>query len=487
MKRIFAASASSATAFFVASHAMAQDSTEDLKKQLAEQQAKIEAQQQQLEQQAALLRTLSEKLDAYVENQEMPHEAAPASSGKQVAATGASPPPERTEQAVTREAVADTRDSVGDLNAEAVRAGTFPGSFRIPGPGAVSLRIGGFVKTVAIADSDAEASGTIFTPALLGARRSDTDGNYSIDATLSRVFIDGRAPVGDGLIRGYVEWDFNGSGTGSPAFNTRLAYGSWQSSAGTLLVGHYWSTMMDLRILPEGLTEPTVSGVIFSRQSQVRWTQPLGRSLTMNVAIEDPTNTDVEDYSANPELSVPQLPDGVMRFDLAPSDRWHLSLSGLLRDLRVELPTGKKHSELGWGLQLSGHISVASRDKFGFNGVYGEGLGRYMLGIQPTAGAVIDPATDTLVLRKNWGMFGTYQHFWSEKLRSTFTAGYAKSETLDWQPASTFSNSTFASVNLMWQILPYLTFGAEYGYGSRENKDGSDLDNHRFSLGFQFY
>lgn len=247
------------------------------------------------------------------------------------------------------------------------------------------------------------------------------------------------------------------------------------------------STMMDLRILPKELTEPTVSGVTFSRQAQVRWTQPLSKSLTMNVAIEDPSNTDVADYSANPELSVPRLPDGVIRFDLAPSDRWHFSLGGLLRHLRVEQPTGEKHSELGWGLQLSGHISIAKRDKFGLNGIIWQRAWT-LPAWHPTdrrcghrSGDRHAPPAQELGHVRHLPAFLERQ--------AAFDVHGRLREIRDARLAAgiAFSNSTFASVNLMWQILPYLTFGAEYGYGARENKDGSDLDNHRFSLGFQFY
>ena len=59
------------------------------------------------------------------------------------------------------------RDRVGDLNAEMIRAGEFPGSLELPGTEKISLAIGGFVKTVAIADSDAEAAGAAFLPAFL--------------------------------------------------------------------------------------------------------------------------------------------------------------------------------------------------------------------------------------------------------------------------------------------------------------------------------
>lgn len=37
------------------------------------------------------------------------------------------------------------------------------------------------------------------------------------------------------------------------------------------------------------------------------------------------------------------------------------------------------------------------------------------------------------------------------------------------------------------RTLPYLNVGVEYGYGARENRNGSDFDNHRLDAGFQFF
>jgi hypothetical protein len=58
---------------------------------------------------------------------------------------------------------------------------------------------------------------------------------------------------------------------------------------------------------------------------------------------------------------------------------------------------------------------------------------------------------------------------------------------LSWQDGDTLESSVYASANLMWEVLAYLTFGVEYAYGLRENKDGSDVDNHRLGVGLQFY
>jgi len=101
------------------------------------------------------------------------------------------------------------RDRVGDLNAEMIRAGEFPGSLELPGTEKISLAIGGFFKAVAIADSDAEAAGAAFLPAFLQTGREDVRGSFSIDSTLSRLFFDARSPVTFGNLRGYLEFDLN--------------------------------------------------------------------------------------------------------------------------------------------------------------------------------------------------------------------------------------------------------------------------------------
>jgi DcaP outer membrane protein len=266
----------------------------------------------------------------------------------------------------------------------------------------------------------------------------------------------------------------------------RHAYGSWKNSRGTLLAGQTWSTMMDVKILPEGLTEPTLSGAIFVRQPQVRWSQPLSESFLLHAAIEDPSSSDIFDSTATPELGNTRLPDGILGLEYVNKGGGHLRLNGILRDLEVDFPTGTDN-EVAWGLALTGHLEFLERDNLRAGFTYGQGLGRYLLGIQSTSGSVIDPVRSELALRDNWGGFAAYQHHWTEGLRSNFMAGYAKAKPYNWQLGNTFESSSYAAANLMWQVLPYLTMGAEYAYGQRENKDGSDLDNHRVAVGFQFY
>ncbi|MDH4230893.1 MAG: DcaP family trimeric outer membrane transporter [Nitrospirota bacterium] len=324
-----------------------------------------------------------------------------------------------------------------------------------------------------------------FLPATLGTRRSDQEGATSLDVTITRLHMDGRAPLPSGQVRGYVEYDLNAGNDGSPDFKLRHAYGTWKNEYGTLTAGHTWSTAMDLKILPEGLTEPTVSGVIFQRQALLRWSQPLGKGYTIHAAIEDPSSSDV--FSTSSVNNQTSIPDGVLGLEYDRNGLWHLRLNGLARNLKVDLPGGGNDSATGWGLALTGHINCFRKDKLCFSGIYGEGLGRYLLGIESTAGSLIDPEKNEISLRKNWGIMATYEHHWTDSLRSTAMGGYAHSGTMSWQTGDTFESSTYASVNLMWSVYRYITLGVEYAYGKRDNKDHSDIDNHRVAVGMQFY
>jgi len=376
------------------------------------------------------------------------------------------------------------RNPVGDLNADAVRAGDFPGAFKIPGPGNVSLAIGGAVKVQAIRDSDAEAMGADFFPAYLGTSSADERGATSLDATLSRLFVDGRAPVGSARVRGYIEWEFSGGNDGNLRLTVNHAYGTWGKESVTFTAGHTWSTLMDTAIIPEGLTDAAVNGLVFVRQPQFRVSYRPSREFTVEAAVEDPASTDV--FSPVPVQGYTTAPDGALGVEY---DRgaFHARLGGIARNVEVRLPAGGGDSAVAWGSALTARWAVFGRDWLGFGGVYGDGAGRYLLGIPSTSGSAFDPATETLTLRNNWGAMASYRHQWSDPLRSSVMFGYAYAEPLDPAAGDTFESSAYGAVNLMWSILPYLTVGVEYDYGKRNNTYVDDLDNHRGAFGVQFF
>ncbi len=377
------------------------------------------------------------------------------------------------------------RDGVGDLNSAGVAAGDFPGSIRIPGGGDISLAIGGFIKTVAIVDNHAEAAGADFLPAFLGTRRNDDDGNFTIDSTISRLDFDARAPVARGTVRGYLEFDMNDNNDSSLALKVRHAYGAWKSGLGMLTAGQTWSTLMDMQILPEGLTEPTVSGVIFQRQPMLRWSQSFNEQFKYDIALEDPSSNDVFRNEMTFGNSV--YPDVIFAGEYNKKETGHIRLAGIYRRIEVDSDGGGTSAKNGWGLSFGAHLNTVGKDRVIFSGSYGEGLGRYLLGITPDSGATVDDSGDGLRLRTNYGGMIGYQRYWTDNLRSSFVVGHARSDTIAGQVGSTFSNSTYAYGNLVWNVLPYLSFGIEYDFGQRQDKNNATINNSRIMFGTQIF
>lgn len=374
------------------------------------------------------------------------------------------------------------RDPVGDLNAEAVRAGTFDGAILLPGT-QVSLAVGGFVKTAAYSDSYLQNAGVSVLPGFFGSAPGG-DGTFGIDATLSRIFFDGRAPVPGGSIRGYIEWDFNGANNGSLNVNPRLAFGTWDTGSGRLLAGWHWSTLMDLKVIPESLTSPTLSGLILTRQAQIRWTQPVGEGISLEVAVENPSNRDL--FTVEDGLERTRAPDLVAGAEVNSEGRGHLRLAGIAR--RVEARTGDvEGSATGWGLHVGGHLEIGEGHRATASAAYGKGIARYLLGSGPRAGGVVDPSSGNVELLDNYGGLVTYRHRWSEKNRSTVAVGHARGEILDLDPPDTFENTTYAFANFMRSPIPFITMGVEYSYARLTTRDGSVTDNHRIAVGVQIY
>ncbi len=460
--------------------AFADTQDKELRDELAAQRALVQQQMQMLRAQQATIESLSRRLDALEGS--APLIDIPVASSDVVPGPVAA----KASPVVVMDKMLE-RDSEGDLNrrSAAVQAGDLEGTFKIPGRDNISLSIGGFAKTVVYANSDAENQGAIFLPGLLGFERDDPKGDFSVNANLSRTYLSAAAPVETGWVRAYLEYDFNKGNRDSADFNLRHAYASYSGNYGEFLAGQFWSTVMDLKVLPEALTDPTMSGAMFARQAQVRYSLPFRSQYTLYVAIEDPDSNDV--FSDEPTNNLTSKPDYVLGLEYDDPGRWHVRLNGILREIEVELPSGARDNDDGWGAALTGAVQITEGDKLAVGGVYGEGLGRYLLGLQPGAGGVVDIDESKLTARENWGGFAVYSHRWQPGLRSAVIGGYAEAEAESFQPETTFNNTVYAGANLLWSPLSYLTLGVEYVYGKSENEDGVSQDDHRLLFGAQIF
>jgi hypothetical protein len=372
------------------------------------------------------------------------------------------------------------RDPVGDLNADDVKAGDFPGSFLVPGPGGVSLGIGGFVKALFFTDSNIEGRESVFLPALIGGMgRDDEDGTTSLNAELTRLNFDARVTAGEQKMRGYVEFDFSGD-----LFKWRHGYITWSGAFGEVTAGKTWSTMMDLQSIPDGLGEPTVSGLIFTRQALFRYSRQASKGVRLAVAIEDSASNDVQAAEKLPTRT--GYPDLVGSVNLG-STAHHVAVSGVLRSIDVDPDAIDVDAATGWGVNIGAHTMLGKRDRLYGAFAFGEGLGRYLVGVVPAAAAFVEPDTYEISVRENAGGFVGLRHQWNGTCRSSVVYSRAEAETDPRQPANAFESSQYVLGNLLCKANRFLTIGVEYDYGTRGNKDGRTLDNHRVMVGMQLF
>jgi DcaP outer membrane protein len=229
----------------------------------------------------------------------------------------------------------------------------------------------------------------------------------------------------------------------------------------------------------------TVSGLNSLRQAQVSWSQRLGKGFHYAVAVEDPVSSDIA-LTDEANFALAHVPDVVGQFGYTREGVAHVQVAGLVRRHEVYNVNGTSDSATGWGVNLTSNIRSIGEDSIVFGSAYGEGMARYMVGLDPFAGGYVD-VQNQLRLRKTYGLYGGYQRIWTDKLRMNIYGGFAHAVPGLDQPAGTFKTSMLLSGNFLYHVLPYLTFGLEYTYAKRTNLSAPSKDNNRILFGFQLF
>jgi hypothetical protein len=221
------------------------------------------------------------------------------------------------------------------------------------------------------------------------------------------------------------------------------------------------------------------------RQAQVSWSQNFGKGFHYAVAVEDPVSSDIE-LTDEANFARAHIPDAVGQFGYLREGVAHVQVAGLIRRNEVFNVNGTSDSATGWGVNLTGTIGSIGEDSIIFGTAYGEGMARYMVGLDPFAGGYVD-SLNRLRLRKTYGAYGAYQRIWTDKLRMNIYGGVAHAVPGLDQPAGTFKTSMLVSGNFLYHIMPYLTFGLEYTYAKRTNLSAPSKNNNRILFGFQLF
>ncbi len=344
----------------------------------------------------------------------------------------------------------------------------FPNSLHIPGT-TTKLRIGGFVKMAVVDTLKPIGSDDRFIVSSIPVEDDPTI-NEQVVMTVrqSRLNFEMREETSYGILRAFIEGDFDGGSGSDDTFRLRHAYGQFRD----ILAGKTWSSFMDLASAPEELDFEGLNGRINVRQAQLRFSPEIGKDLNFIISFEDPS----------PEVTggtgVSRFPDVVTSINRIWFGRWNTKVSAIFRQIRAKSSTVSSgtQTELGWGLSFSGRTAIPwldERDSFMYQINYGDGLGRYIedLGSLGGADGVFDARGDLSTLKTFAGYVST-QHWWNSQWRSNFVYGWVYVDTLGFQPDDTYESSQRTSANLIFSPVAKIDIGAEVIWGRRENKDG---------------
>lgn len=369
------------------------------------------------------------------------------------------------------------------------------GFLPIPGTSA-AFRLGGYLKADAIVDVDNSGLRTQFVPTTIPTGDINERGaQTTLHAKQSRFNLELRRPsaAGDGNVRFLLENDFFGdSSSVSPTYRLRHLYAQVDNA----LLGQTWSTYMDTDALPDTVDFAGPGASASMRQTQLRYMQPFGDRSAFAIAVEQPETQIVHPSFAclsSDDCSIDRIPD--LPFALRSDSDWgHVQWSGVIRSLGYDDGV-YDDAALGWGTSLAGVIKTVGEDSVQYQLQYGDGIGRYIADLDGNNVDAIADAQGELEPVTAYAGVVAYQHYWNAQWRSTASYSLVRVGDEDLfeeaaaagflDPATTYRESRYASLNLIWHLYGPLNVGVEYLWGYHEQQNGEDADSQRIQLGAQ--
>jgi hypothetical protein len=308
---------------------------------------------------------------------------------------------------------------------------------------------------------------------------------FNVSAKDSRIWLKTKTPTDYGLLYSLIDADFSGE-IGSERvltphkFRLRLAY----IELGEFTLGQAFSTFMGVG--NADLIEDPID-IVHIRQPVFRWSKKLSQGV-LNLAIESPETT-LNDKNA--KLITPdddRVPDFIAKYEL--EKEWGAtSLSTMLREIRSDgsLKSGVSDSKFGGAIHLAGKIKTFNHDNFKFGFSYGNALGRYISWNSFNEGNIDE--LGLISLNKMYGGHIAYQHWWSDKLRSSLVYSKIESENnLNVVSNNVNKMATSAHINLLWTPIENLQLGIELINATRELESGEkgELNRIYFNAGYDF-
>ena len=370
--------------------------------------------------------------------------------------------------------------------------------------GNTTIKLGGYVKLVAANSRYGE--GEVATNSLgrdfylaqaIPVGNAPSSRVQDFTAKQSRFWFNFASDVAGHTVKGYLETDFQtspgtqGTQRTTNGYNLALRRAYMQFDRWT--VGQDWTTFQFTGALPESTDYVGgAEGTVFVRQPQVRYSAPVGKGLTLHVAVENPESaTATAGTPALIENGDDRLPDFITRLAYA-GKLGELSLGALARQVRVE-NTGIADSSFGFGASAAGKILLnsAKTSDLRFMATYGRNIGRYV-GLNFAPDSVFNPVTGKLTDVDTFAALAALRIAIAPQVRINLMGSYQNADYAGSLPAlsiATYNHKAWSgAANLFYSPMKNIDLGVEYRHGKRELVNGADgaIDRLEFAAKYSF-
>lgn len=338
----------------------------------------------------------------------------------------------------------------------------------IPAANAVEVKVGGYVKTDATYDLDADLGPSLAASAVPTGSGTSSDPSFRIHSLQSRLNFS--AAQDDMMV--FIEADFftgDGNETVSNSRHERLRHAYFK--VGDLLIGQTWSTFMDANwvLYPSTVDFAGPAGATFIRQSQFRWSINDG----LDFALENPENT----VRGAPSVR-DTLPDVVLRYASAGDISWQVA--GLFQQFEVD--GGAADGESESNLAVTGGVNFKVGDGNSFSIKANVNSNRYTYYGFSNPSAVVSGSDIELI--DHSAIVAAYNIDWGD---ADTTIAYGMVEFDDDHLAGTdVDNINTIHINYRWKPYDSINFGVEVSRAEQELVSGDDGDATRLQFGAQY-
>jgi hypothetical protein len=353
-----------------------------------------------------------------------------------------------------------------------------------------TLQLGGQIWLDAIYNKGEMTNRAGFQTSSIAYEDNTTKDNTLFHVGPSNLFVKSYTPTKYGAMTTRFEFDLFDD-QGNSGINLTHIWGE----IGNFGAGQTFTGFMDINSFPNILDFWGPNSMVFTRQPQIRYSTDMSKNSRLIFTIEKSAS----DFAV-PEGStgggyddITELPDFTASYTYS-DDFGYIKSAMIIRKLGYETAT-TKDTTLGWGLNISGNVSLNTADSVQFQLAHGEGIGRYINDTccsyysDDTGG--IDGGLDVnnnLTAIPVTAGFVYYNKQWNKKWSSAIGYSYLKVDNLVTQKNKALKNSTYTSTNLIWYPTTQVKAGVEVLYGDVQSNSGFEADNYRLqlSVGFKY-